>query len=319
MGPLAPCPPPHLPYHSIHLERQEVPMANTFLATPDLFYWQGHLLDGIRVTLNFGVNCLELASEHFIYARFGYPAPGLTPPMLEDNGWTVVPECGSYFFSRASLSLGHLHPSQSGVIDPSDPLRPPKLLKWPAASPVTRSLVDHLPMHGNPTAPPSFLPASAIPLFHMGLTRLCEQEVLQDPQLNHAAWLAAFAALTGTDLTTEHLALLQHPSIPGQFPSKVFAPLQAGHQEPVKEYVSEIISCTGPSWAVKKNRPRSTGSQTPPDAAAIQELPRTTRDPLPAWVDQLNFKTAHLAALLSEAQVRLQRPQHPGQFRHPYR
>ena len=259
-------------------------------------------MDGIRVTLNFGVNCLELASEHFIYARFDYPAPGLTPPLLEDNGWTVVPECGSYFFSRASLSLGHLHPSQSGVIDPSDPLRPPKLLKWPATSPVTRSHVDHLPMHGNPTAPPSFLPASAIPLFHMGLTRLCEQEVLQDPQLNHAAMLAAFAALTGTDLTTEHLALLQHPSIPGQFPSKVFAPLQAGHQEPVKEYVSEIISCTGPSWAVKKNRPRSTGSQTPPDDGAIQELPRTTRDPLPAWVDQLNLKTAHLAALLSEAQ-----------------
>ena len=282
--------------------RQEVPRANTFLATPDLFYWQGHLLDGIRVTLNFGVNCLELASEHFIYARFNYPAPGLTPPLLEDNGWTVVPESGSYFFSRASLSLGHLHPSQSRVIDPSDPLRPPNLLKWPATSPVTRSHVAHLPMHGNPTAPPSFLPASAIHFFHMGLTRLCEQEVLQDPQLNHAAWLAAFAAHTGTDLTTEHLALLQHPSIPGQFPSKVFAPLQAGHQEPVKEYVSEIISCTGPSWAVKKNRPRSTGSQTPPDDAAIQELPRTTRDPLPAWVDQLNFKTAHLAALLSEAQ-----------------
>ena len=97
----------------------------------------------------------------------------------------MVPDCGSYFFSRASLSLGHLHPSQSGVIDPSDPLRPPKLLKWPAASPVTRSLVDHLPMHGNPTAPPSFLPASAIPLFHMGLTRLCEQEVLQ-PGLLHS-------------------------------------------------------------------------------------------------------------------------------------
>ena len=75
-------------------------------------------MDGIRVTLNFGVNCLELASEHFIYARFNYPAPGLTPPLLEDNGWTVVPESGSYFFSRASLSLGHLHPSQSGVIDP---------------------------------------------------------------------------------------------------------------------------------------------------------------------------------------------------------
>ena len=68
-------------------------------------------------------------------------------------------------------------------IDPSDPLRPPNLLKWPATSTVTRSHVAHLPMHGNPTAPPSFLPASAIPLFHMGFTRLCEPEVLQDPSL----------------------------------------------------------------------------------------------------------------------------------------
>ena len=268
--------------------RQEVPRANTFLATPDLFYWQGHLLDGIWVTLNFGVNCLELASEHFIYARFDYPKPGLTPPLLEDNGWTVVPDCGSYFFSRASLSLGHIHPSQSGVIDPSDPFRPQNLLKWPATSPVTYSHVAHLPLHGNQAAPPSFLPPSAIPLFHLGLARLCEPEALQDPKLNHSAWLAAFAALTGTDLTTEHMALLQHPSIPAQFPSKVLAPLQAGHKEQVKDYVSEIISCTGPSWAVKKNRPRSTGSQTAPDDAAIQELPTTTRDPLPTWVDQLN-------------------------------
>ena len=37
----------------------------------------------------------------------------------------------------------------------------------------------------------------------------------------------------------------------------------------------EIISCTGLSWAVKKGRPRSTGSQTAPDDASIQELPRS--------------------------------------------
>ena len=73
-----------------------------------------------------------------------------------------------------------------------------------------------------------------------------ESDVLQDPQLNHSAWLAAFAALTGTNLTTEHMALLQHPTIPTQFPSKVIAPLQAGHKEQVQDYVSEIISCTGP-------------------------------------------------------------------------
>ena len=74
-----------------------------FLVTPDLFHWQGHLLDGIQVTLNFGVECLELASEHFIYARFPYPQPGLSPPLLEHNGWTLTPDCGSYFFSLLPL------------------------------------------------------------------------------------------------------------------------------------------------------------------------------------------------------------------------
>ena len=89
--------------------RQEVPRANTFLATPDLFYWQGHLLDGIRVTLNFGVNCLELASEHFIYARFNYPAPGLTPPLLEDNGCRVEvgpAQCVWLAINRHTQELG---------------------------------------------------------------------------------------------------------------------------------------------------------------------------------------------------------------------
>ena len=57
-----------------------------------------------------------------------------------------------------------------------------------------------------------------------------------------------------------------------------------------------------------QEKPSTPGSQTPPDDGAIQELPRTTRDPLPAWVDQLNLKTAHLAALLSEAQDLLKSP-----------
>ena len=206
-------------------------------------------------------------------------------------------DCCSFFFSRAFVSMGHLHPARSGVVDPSDPLRPLNLLRWHAASPVTRSRVGHHPMHGNQQAPPSFLPAASIPFFHMGLDRLCQPEpdVLQDPNLNHAAWLAAFAALTGTDLTTEHMALLQHALIPIQFPSRVIAPLQAGDQD-------HVISCTGPSWAIKKGRPRSTGSQTAPDGAHIQDLSRSTQDALPTWVDKLYLKIAHLAALVSEAQ-----------------
>ena len=113
-----------LTMHSARFEltlalRQEVPKPSCFQVTPDLFHWQGHLLDGVRVTLSFGIGCLELASDTFVYARFPYPEPGHAP-QLEFKGWTLTPDCGSYFFSRASHSLGHLHPSRPGVVDPSD-------------------------------------------------------------------------------------------------------------------------------------------------------------------------------------------------------
>ena len=107
---------------------------------------------------SFGVGCLELASDKFVYVRFPYPEPG-HPPQLEAKGWTLTPDCGSYFFSRASHSLGHLHPSRPGVVDASDFARPASLLKWPATSPATRSRYAHLPNHDNPQAPPKLLPA----------------------------------------------------------------------------------------------------------------------------------------------------------------
>ena len=118
------------------------------------------------------------------------------------------------------------------------------------------------------------------------------------PQL----WLAAFAALIGISLTIEHNALLQHPLIPPQFPSRVIAPLLAGDVDTVTDYVTEILACTGPSWAVKNRRPRSSGSQSPPDDASIQELPRTTLDPLPSWVNDLHARISQLAVLIHDAQ-----------------
>ena len=235
--------------------RQEVPKPSYFRVTPDLFHWQGHLLDGIRVTLSFGVGCLELASDKFVYVRFPYPEPG-HPPQLEAKGWTLTPDCGSYFFSRASHSLGHLHPSRPGVVDASDFARPASLLKWPATSPATRSRYAHLPNHDNPQAPPKLLPAASIPYYHMGMDQLCQPAVLQDRELVPSVWLAAFAALIGTTLTQEHNALLQHPLIPPQFSSRVIAPLQAGDVDKVKDYVTEILACTGPSCRQKQTSPQ---------------------------------------------------------------
>ena len=244
------------------------------------------------------MGCLELASDSFVYVRFPYPEPG-HPPQLEAKGWTLTPDCGSYFFSRASHSLGHIHPSRPGVVDASDPPRPASLLKWPATSPATRSRYARLPMHDNPQAPPKLLPAAAIPYYHMGMDQLCQPAVLQDRELVPSTWLAAFAALIGTTLTQEHNALLQHPLIPSQFSSRVIAPLQDGDVNKVKDYV---LACTGPSWQIKKGRPRSSGAQTPPEDASIQQLPRTTQDPLPTWVDNLFAKISQLAVLLFEAQ-----------------
>ena len=295
-----------LTMHSARFEltlalRQEVPKPSCFQVTPDLFHWQGHLLDGVRVTLSFGIGCLELASDTFVYVRFPYPEPGHAP-QLEVKGWTLTPDCGSYFFSRASHSLGHLHPTRPGVVDPSDYARPASLLKWPDTSPATRSRYAHLPHHHTPDAPPKLLPAPSIPYYHMGLEQLCQPAVLHDKDLVPSLWLAAFAALIGTSLTNEHNALLQHPLIPPQFPSRVIAPLLAGDVDTVTDYVTEILACTGPSWAVKNRRPRSSGSQSPPDDASIQELPRTTLDPLPSWVDDLFARISQLAVLIHDAQ-----------------
>ena len=245
-----------LTMHSARFEltlalRQEVPKPSCFQVTPDLFHWQGHLLDGVRVTLSFGIGCLELASDTFVYVRFPYPEPG-SAPQLEVKGWTLTPDCGSYFFSRASHSLGHLHPSRPGVVDPSDYARPASLLKWPATSPATRSRYAHLPHHQTPDAPPKLLPAASIPYYHMGMDQLCQPAVLHDKDLVPSLWLAAFAALIGISLTNEHNALLQHPLIPPQFPSRVIA----------------LISPGCPPWLLPFSSPRPSRSFRPTRSTA---------------------------------------------------
>ena len=159
----------------------------------------------------------------------------------------LTPNCGSYFFSRASHSLGHLHPSRPSVVDASDFVRSASLLKWPATSPATWSRYVHLSNHDNPDVPSKLLPAASIPYYHMDMDQLCQPVVLQDKELVLSVWLAAFAALIGTTLTHEHNALLQHPLIPPQFSSRVIAPLQAGDVNKVKNYVTEILACTGSS------------------------------------------------------------------------
>ena len=259
------------------------------------------LLDGVRVTLSFGIGCLELASDTFVYVRFPYPEPG-SAPQLEVKGWTLTPDCGSYFFSWASHSLGHLHPSRPGVVDPSDYARPASLLKWPATSPATRSRYAHLPHYQTPDAPPKLLPAASIPYYHMGMDQLCQPAVLHDKDLVPSLWLAAFAALIGISLTNEHNALLQHPLIPPQFPSRVIAPLIAGTSTQLRTTSLKSSPALVPRGQSKTDVP----------AVRAHSLPLTTHpfksSRAPLWIlslpglDDLYARISQLAVLIHDAQ-----------------
>ncbi len=89
-------------------------------------------------------------------------------------------------------------------------------------------------MVDDPQAPirtaPDFLPVVAIPLFNLGVERLCAPEILQDPNINHAAWLTACAALTADNFSPAMMAVLQHPSLPEEFKERVADPLRANER-----------------------------------------------------------------------------------------
>ena len=91
---------------------------------------------------------------------------------------------------------------------------------------------------------PSFLSAAAIPFFNMGVHRICANEIIQDPNLNHPTWLSAYAALTADNFSPTMMAVLQHPSIPGEFSERVIAPLQADDHLSVRNYLYDLFSYT---------------------------------------------------------------------------
>ncbi len=161
-----------------------------------------------------------------------------------------APTCNSHFFSRASLSTGHLHPTHNGVIAPSDHLRPVAIAKWPTTSPALFTKQFPTASMGDTRPRPSFLPTEAISLYNIGIHRLRANEVTQEPTLNHSAWLAASSALNFADFTSEQMALLQHPSVAQDFPQRVVSPLQAGNHETDRDYLYTLFSCPDDSWKV---------------------------------------------------------------------
>ena len=262
--------------------KHDVPAANRSNMSPDLFEWRGTIAGGARFCVVFAPDSLILRTQFHQLAVFPFPSPGQSPPTLSDRGWALVPTCGSYFFSQYSQSLGHLHPASPGVIDSDTHLRPLNGMKWPAQSPV-------------------IIPLAAIPFFHLGVDDLCTPEILQDSNLNHAAWLTALAALTADNFSPAMMAVLQRPSLPEEFKERVADPLLADDQLGVRHYLYDLFSYTDAAWRTKPAATRSSSYATPPKDSAIEALPRTTQDPLPHWIDHLTMKLANLAGLLAGA------------------
>lgn len=86
------------------------------------FDWQetvdGHP-DPLEVYLAFGDNCLLLGTATHNLATFPLPSRNSTPTKLSNNGWTITPASGAYFFARPSVSCGHIFPQAPPVFDPS--------------------------------------------------------------------------------------------------------------------------------------------------------------------------------------------------------
>ena len=72
----------------------------------------------LELFLVFGEDCLHLTTGNNNLASFDLPQRNSTPVPLTNNGWTLSPTTGAYFFARSSVSVGHLFPSAPATDDP---------------------------------------------------------------------------------------------------------------------------------------------------------------------------------------------------------
>ena len=88
----------------------------------------------LELFLVFGDGCLHLTTGNNNLASFVLPQRNSTPVPLTNNGWTLSPTTGAYFFAKPSVSVGHLFPSIPATDDPFRFPRPNVVL-WPNQTP----------------------------------------------------------------------------------------------------------------------------------------------------------------------------------------
>ena len=99
--------------------RSDLPQPDHWELSAGHFNWhEFRWATPLELFLVFGDGCLHLTTGNNNLASFVLPQRNSTPVPLTNNGWTLSPATGAYFFARSSVSVGHLFPSTPALDDP---------------------------------------------------------------------------------------------------------------------------------------------------------------------------------------------------------
>ena len=288
--------------------RSDLPPPDSWELSAGHFCWQEFCdvqPDPLELFLVFGDGCLLLHTGTSNLATFILPTRLSTPVPITNNGWTLAPATGAYFFARSSVSVGHLFPQAPSLANPY--LLPrPNVVLWPNETPAIFS--NPLPSLSFNAArpPPAGIPNEAAVLFQLGLQEMLSRNILQQSSLNPFHWLVAYAALTIPHFCADHVSVLENPQVLSTFDSKVRLPLIAGHTEVVSTYLLALLppppsTSSEQPWILNSKTRKPPSSTLPPQDDHIRQLPASQVARSPFHLDNIHAAVANLASLLSTA------------------
>ena len=144
-------------------------------------------------------------------ASFILPQRNSTPVALTNNGWTLSPATGAYFFARSSVSVGHLFPS-TPALDDGYRFPRPNVVFGRTKPPPSTLILYHPPLL--PTPAPLHKKFQMPPPFS---TSLASTKCFLLTFFN-ALPLTLLIALTLPHFCAEHIPVLQTPQVLSTLP-----------------------------------------------------------------------------------------------------
>ena len=287
--------------------RSDLPQPDHWEVSAGHFNWHEYREGppSLELFLVFGEDCLHLTTGNNNLASFDLSQRNSTPVPLTNNGWTLSPTTGVYFFARSSVSVEHLFPSAPATDDPFR-LPRPNVVLWPNQTPAIYSNPLPPTTLSDTHPPPQGLPSSAAVLYQLGLTEMLSPNILLCPALNPYDWMVAYSALTLPHFCTDHLSVLQNPQVLDAFDAKIRQPLLSGQLDAVAAHFIALLppppsTFTEQPWILHSKTRKPPASTLPPnDDNIVQDTPSHVAKS-PFHLDNIHAAVANLASLLANA------------------